>query len=67
MKDFLENISRYPRFLLGLVLGVFLSFFAQFSPLFKNPLTAIAAIGILVGGFAFLFFTLRAMLGLTPV
>lgn len=67
MGEFFENLSRYPRFLLGLVLGIFLAFFQWLSPLFKNPLTAIAIVGILVGGFIFLFFTLHAMLGLSTV
>jgi hypothetical protein len=66
MREFLENLLRYPRFLLGLILGIFLAFFASFKPLFQNPVTAIAAIGMLVGGLAFLVFTLRAMLGLSP-
>ena len=26
MKEFLENLSRYPRLLLGLILGIFLAF-----------------------------------------
>ena len=33
----------------------------------SQPVTAIALVGILSGGFLFLFFTLRAMLGLTTV
>jgi hypothetical protein len=67
MKDLLENLSRYPRFLLGLSLGIFLAFLNNFAPLFKNPITATAVIGMFVGILAFMFFTLRAMLGLDAV
>ncbi|MFM7439880.1 MAG: DUF751 family protein, partial [Snowella sp.] len=59
-----ENVARYPRYLISLILGIFFTFFGRFTPLFKNPVTAIASVGIFVGTFAFLFFTLRAMLGL---
>ncbi|WP_013320866.1 DUF751 family protein [Gloeothece verrucosa] len=67
MEDFFNNISRYPRYLISFSLGIFFSFFGWMKPLFKNPLTAIATIGMLVGGFVFLFFTLRAMLGVSTV
>ena len=67
MEEFFENVARYPRYLISLILGIFLTFFEKIKPLFKNPLTAVAIVGMLGGGFAFLFFTLRAMLGLTPV
>lgn len=64
MGDFLENVARYPRYLISLILGIFFALFERLRPLFKNPLTAIALVGILAGTFAFLFFTLRAMLAL---
>jgi hypothetical protein len=65
MKDFFDNLSRYPRFLIGLVLGIFLAFFASLKPWFENPVAAVAIVGMLIGGAAFIFLTLRAMLGLT--
>lgn len=67
MGEFFDNVSRYPRYLISVSLGIFFSFFGWIKPLFNNPITAIATIGILVAGFAFLFFTLSAMLGLTTV
>jgi len=67
MGDFLENVARYPRYLISFSLGIFFSFFEWLKPLFKNPLTAIALVSILISGFLFLYFTLKAMLGLTPV
>jgi hypothetical protein len=53
--------------MISLILGIFFAFFAWLKPFFQNPVTAIALVGILSGGFIFLFFTLRAMLGLTTV
>ena len=67
MKDFFDNVFRYPRYLISLILGIFLAFFGSLKPWFQNPLTATALVGILLGSLAFIFFTLRAMLGLTPV
>lgn len=64
MQEFLQNISRYPRYLISFTLGIFLTAISPLLPLFKRPATAIATIACLVAGFAFLTFTLRAMLGL---
>jgi hypothetical protein len=67
MQDFFNNVSRYPRYFITVVLGIFFVLFERLRPLFKNPLTATALIGLLCGLFAFFYFTLRAMLGLNPV
>lgn len=67
MGEFFENVARYPRYLISFTLGIFFAFFGWLKPLLKNPLTAIALVGALGGVFAFLYFTLRAMLGLTTV
>ena len=64
MQEFFENVARYPRYLISLILGIFFALFERLKPLFKKPLTAIALVGMLVGIFAFLYFTLEAMLGL---
>lgn len=66
MGDFFENVARYPRYLISVILGIFFAFFGWLRPLFKNPATAVALVGMLAASFAFLFFTLRAMLGLSP-
>jgi len=65
IQDLWNTVSKYPKFVIGVVLGVILNALAPVVPLFKRPVTAIALVGILVGGFAFLSFTLRAMLGLS--
>ncbi|MDX1977949.1 MAG: DUF751 family protein [Pseudanabaenaceae cyanobacterium bins.68] len=67
MKDFLDNLIRFPKFLALISLGVLSSFFAPVVPLLKRPATAIALVVALVGGFMALSFTLRAMLGYDPV
>lgn len=67
MQEFFENVSRYPRYLISLILGIFISFFERLKPFLQNPVTAIALVGALVSSFVFLFFTLRAMLGLNAV
>ncbi|AFY65591.1 DUF751 family protein [Geitlerinema sp. PCC 7407] len=67
MQEFWNNISRYPRYFITIVLGVLLTFVQPMIPLFKRPTTAIALVGALVGAFAFITFTLRAMLGFSLV
>lgn len=64
MEEFLNNISRYPRYLITFTLGVLLTFISPLLPLFKRPSTAIATVALLISAFIFLSFTLQAMLGL---
>jgi Protein of unknown function (DUF751) len=64
MQDFFRNVPRYPRYLISFSLGIFWNLLQPLIPLLKRPVTAIALIGILVGGLAFVSFTLQAMLGL---
>lgn len=69
MQEFLNNISRYPRFLITISLGIFFALFGWLKPLFSRPVTAIAVIALLAASFSFVFLTLRAMLGvdISPV
>ncbi|MFB2979996.1 DUF751 family protein [Microseira sp. BLCC-F43] len=64
---FWDNVSRYPRFLVTIILGIFVNTFGWLTPLFKRPVTAIALIGFLVGLLIFVSLTLRAMLGLSAI
>ncbi|MGQ4647340.1 DUF751 domain-containing protein [Lyngbya aestuarii] len=66
-EGFWQNVSRYPRYLISFTLGIFYSVYLFFKPLLQNPISAIAFIGLVVGSFFFISFTLRAMLGLSPV
>ena len=63
---FWDNISRYFRYFITIILGVFLNAFAPMAPLFNRPATAIAIVGLFIGLLVFIVFTLRAMLGLSP-
>lgn len=67
MQDFWTNVSRYPRYLITFSLGVLFTLASPLLPLFKRPVTAIATTAFLVAAFAFIGFTLRAMLGLGAV
>ena len=67
MEGFWENVSRYPRYMVSLILGIFFFLWEKIKPLFKNPVTGVALVGLILGGFAFIYFTLRAMLGLSVV
>ncbi len=60
-----ENVTRYCRYFISIILGVLLSIFMPLAPLYKRPITAIATTSLLIASFAFVFFTLRAMLGLS--
>ncbi len=64
---FWDNVSRYLRYLITILLGVLLNSFAPLAPLFKRPVTAIALVSFLVGSLVFISLTLRAMLGLSTI
>ena len=61
MGEFFSNVSRYPKYLITIVLGVLT---AVISPLIKrgnNPITAIALIGAVISGLITIAFLLKAM------
>ncbi|MBN3875851.1 MULTISPECIES: DUF751 family protein [unclassified Nostoc] len=64
---FWDNVFRYPRYLITIVLGLFLNTFAPLMPLLKRPITLIAILGLFVSSLVFLTLTLRAMLGLSTI
>jgi Protein of unknown function (DUF751) len=61
---FWDNVFRYPRYLITIVLGLFLNTLEPLKPLLKRPITLIAIVGFFMGSLFFLTLTLRAMLGL---
>ncbi|MBD2021525.1 DUF751 family protein [Leptolyngbya sp. FACHB-36] len=67
MQSFWNTISKYPLFLLSVILGVLFNAIRPLAPLLKRPSTAIALIGAVLAGIAFIGLTLRAMLGFSPV
>ena len=61
MGEFFSNVSRYPKYLITIVLGVFTS---AISPLIRrgsNPITAVALLGALLSGLMTIFFLVKAM------
>ncbi len=64
---FWDNVFRYPRYFITVLLGVFLNTFEPFMPLLKRPITLIAILGLFVSILVFVTFTLRAMLGLSTI
>jgi Protein of unknown function (DUF751) len=64
MGDLWNTISKYPRFLVGVTLGVILNGFSPLLPLFKRPVTAIAVTAMMIAVLSFFVFTLKAMLGI---
>ncbi|NDJ21545.1 DUF751 domain-containing protein [Nostoc sp. B(2019)] len=64
---FWDNVFRYPRYFITVLLGVFLNTFEPLMPLLKRPITLIAILGLFVGSLVFITFTLRAMLGLSTI
>jgi Protein of unknown function (DUF751) len=65
MQDFFQNVSRYPRYMIALIAGIFYNALQPLVPLLKNPVTATALIGAVIATFLFLTFTLQAMLGIS--
>ena len=64
MKNFIQNLLRYPKFLALITGGVLSVVIAPISPLFNKPLTSIAMISAIIRGFIGVSLVLRAMLGL---
>ncbi len=61
MGEFFANVSRYPKYLIAIILGVFNSFLQPLIRRSSNPITAVALIGALVSGVITLGLILRAM------
>lgn len=67
MKDFLLNVTRYPRYLIAFGLGVANSVLEPLAARGRNPVTAVALIGAAVSGLLSLGLVLHAMVNATPV
>jgi len=63
MDGFWQNVLRYQRYFVTVLLGVVWNAVEPLLPLFKKPVTAIALVGVLLGSLAFVMLTVRAMLG----
>ena len=61
MKDFLVNVTRYPRYLIAFSLGVINPVVEPLAQRRSNPVTAVALMGALISGMLSLGLVLRAM------
>jgi len=64
---FWDNVFRYPRYLITILVGLLVNTFEPLMPLLKRPVTLVAVVGLLLGGLTFVTLTLRAMLGLSAI
>ncbi|MBE9004085.1 DUF751 family protein [Fortiea sp. LEGE XX443] len=64
---FWDNVFRYPRYLITILVGLLVNTFEPLMPLLKRPVTLVAVVGLLLGSLAFVTLTLRAMLGLSTI
>ncbi|MFQ6539901.1 MULTISPECIES: DUF751 family protein [Aphanothece] len=67
MKDFLLNVTRYPRYLIAFGLGVANSVLEPLAARGRNPVTAVALIGAAISGLLSLGLILRAMVNPVPM
>ncbi len=67
MGEFFSNVSRYPKYLITIILGVFTALLEPLIKRSKNPITAISLIGALISGFITLLLVLQAMVFPTPI
>ncbi len=67
MKDFLENVLRYPKFLVLITAGVLSVALKPLVDLWRRPITAIALVIGSISSLVGLSLVLRAMLGLDPI
>ena len=61
MGEFFENVARYPKYLITIIIGVFASALQPLIRRSANPITAVSLIGALVSGGITLYFLLHAM------
>jgi hypothetical protein len=67
MKDFLVNVTRYPRYLIAFSLGVLGSVAEPLVRRTRNPVTAVSLVGALLSGLISLGLVLRAMVTPAPL
>ena len=61
MGEFFSNVSRYPKYLITIILGVFADSLQPLIRRGKNPITAVALIGALLSGVITIVFIVREM------
>jgi len=66
MREFLINVTRYPRYLVAFSLGVIQSVVEPMARRRSNPVTAVALVGAAISGLMSLVLVLREMLVPVP-
>ena len=61
MGEFFSNVSRYPKYLITIILGVFTSALEPLIRRSKNPITAVFLIGALISAVITIALLLKAM------
>tara|TARA_Y100001968_G_C19309128_1_gene693202 strand:+ start:524 stop:730 length:207 start_codon:yes stop_codon:yes gene_type:complete len=61
MGEFFSNVSRYPKYLITIILGVLTSAVQPLVRRCSNPITAISLIGALFSGLITITLVIRAM------
>ena len=62
MGEFFSNVSRYPKYLITIILGVFTAALQPLISRSKNPVTAISLVGAFISAFITIIFLLREMI-----
>jgi hypothetical protein len=67
MREFLQNVLRYPRYLIAFSLGILQTLVQPLAQRGLPPVTAVALVGALVSGLLCLSLVLRAMVASAPL
>jgi hypothetical protein len=67
MREFLQNVIRYPRYLVAFSLGILQTLVQPLAGRRTHPVTAVALVGALVSGLLSLALVLRAMVAPAPL
>lgn len=67
MDGFWQNVLRYQRYFITVLLGVVWNVVEPLVPLLRRPASAIVLVGLMLGLVTFVALTLRAMLGLEVI
>jgi hypothetical protein len=67
MREFLQNVLRYPRYLIAFSLGILQTLVQPLAGRGVAPVTAVALVGALLSGLLCLLLVLRAMVAPAPL
>ena len=67
MREFLQNVLRYPRYLVAFSLGILQTLVQPLAGRGVSPVTAVALVAALLSGLLCLLLVLRAMVAPAPL